>query len=331
MGWDIAGHDWAVTLLKQHIASDQVRHAYLFSGPAGIGRRTLALRFAMAVNCPDTSADLEPCGKCRICRQFERMEHPDLTVINIEEDSQSIKVDQVRELQRALSLTPIEAKYRVALFVNFQNATESAQNALLKTLEEAPSRAILLVTVDSVDHLLPTIVSRCEILRMRTMPIDKLTQYLVESTSSTEPASAILASVTGGRVGEALTLIAEPEKEKQRTDWLETLMEMLKADRVEQLKYVEKQFRYDRDRLQQAIQVWLTFWRDVLVYALQGDDATLIHVDHKPQIKALNTWLTETEIRNQIHALNEAAEKVEANANTQLLAEVLLLGLPKDN
>jgi DNA polymerase-3 subunit delta' len=330
MGWELAGHDWAVTLLKQHMASDQVRHAYLFSGSAGIGRRTLALRFAKAVNCPDVSDDLEPCGKCRICRQFERMEHPDLTVIDIEEDSQSIKVDQVRELQRTLSLTPIEAKYRVALLLNFQNATESAQNALLKTLEEAPSRAILLVTVDSVDHLLPTIVSRCEILRMRTMPVEMLKQYLIGIYPSKEAEAAIFASVSGGRVGEALTLIAEPEKAKQRTDWIDLLLEMVEADRVDRFKYVEKQFRYDRERLHQALQVWLTFWRDVLVYALQGDAAKLIHVDYKPQIVELNTWITETEIRGQINALTDAEEKLESNANTQLLAEVLLLGLPSD-
>lgn len=330
MDWNLVGHDWAVKMLKQHIEAGQARHAYLFAGPMGIGRRSLALRFAQALNCSNVDANLEPCGECRICRQFERMQHPDMSVVDVAEDSQSIKVDQVRELQRTLSLTPIEAKYRIALLLNFQNATESAQNALLKTLEEAPSRVILLMTVDSVDHLLPTIISRCEILRMRTMPVEDLETHLGEHFPVSEEEAKVFANASGGRIGEAISLIAEPEKAQQRKNWIDALLEMMPADRVERMKYAEKNFRYGRDMLKQAIQVWLTFWRDVLMVALEGSSAKLIHVDYLEAINELNTWLTVTEIREQINAITEYQVKLDANANVQLLAEVLLLGIPRD-
>ena len=330
MDWNLVGHDWAVKMLKQHITEGQVRHAYLFAGPIGIGRRTLALRFAQAVNCTNVDENHEPCGECRICRQFERMQHPDMTVVQSEDGSSSIKVEQIRDLQRTLSLTPIEAQYRVALLLNFQEATESAQNALLKTLEEAPSRVILLMTADSVDHLLPTIISRCEILRMRTMPAVQLKSYLAQSYPVSDAEAEVFASVSGGRIGEAVSLIAEPEKAQRRKQWIEALIELLTADRVDRMKYAEKHFRYGRDTLQEAIQVWLTFWRDVLMFALEGESANLIHVDYREQIETLNTWLIEREILQQITALNDYQVKLEANANVQLLAEVMLLGLPKD-
>lgn len=330
MGWNVVGHDWAVNMLKQHITKEKVRHAYLFAGPDGIGRRTLALRFAKALNCQHTDDLLNPCGECRICRQFERMQHPDLSVVEVIDDSQSIKVDQIRELQRTLSLTPIEGKYRVALLLDFQLATESAQNALLKTLEEAPAHAILLVTVDAVSHLLPTIISRCEILRMRQMPLETLAEYLVAGYPVNEEEALLFSSVSGGRIGEAISLIAEPEKAQQRKKWIEALIELLHADRVERMKYAEKTFRYHRDVLRQALQVWLTFWRDVLMMMLEGDTADMIHVDYREQIRDMNTWLTEREIRNQLSAMTDYQQKLEANANVQLLAEVVILGLPHD-
>lgn len=330
MNWHLVGHDWAVRMLKQHIESDQVRHAYLFAGPDGVGRRSLALRFAQAINCQSVNEYFEPCGVCRICRQFERMQHPDMTVIDVGDDSQSIKVDQIRELQHTLSLTPIEARYRVAVLLDFQQATESAQNALLKTLEEAPSRAILLVTVDSVDHLLPTIISRCEILRLRQMPTDDLMHHLASHFPVNEEEAAIFANVSGGRIGEAISLIAEPEKAHQRKKWVDTVLEMINADRIKRMQFADKNFRFSREVLAAALQVWLTFWRDVLMYALEGENAQLIHIDYKEQIAELNTWLTESEIREQLALLNDYQTQLEANANVQLLAEVILLGLPRD-
>lgn len=167
MNWSIYGHEWAADLLGNHITHDAVRHAYLFCGPPGIGRRTLALKFVQALNCLQPPSPGEACGSCRMCQQTAREQQPDLHIIRIEEDASNIKVEQIRDLQRVLALSPYQARYRVALLLGFEKATPGAQNALLKTLEEAPEKAILLLTADSPDNLLPTIVSRCELLRLR--------------------------------------------------------------------------------------------------------------------------------------------------------------------
>ncbi len=140
MDWGILGHDWAVELLQGHITQGLTRQAYLITGPRGVGRRTLALRFAQALNCTQPIALGIPCRKCRACTQIERMLHPDLAVVQAEQVGGSLKVDQIRELQRSLSLAPYEARYRIAVLLRFEEANPNAANALLKTLEEPPRR-----------------------------------------------------------------------------------------------------------------------------------------------------------------------------------------------
>src|SRR5574342_647685 len=138
MPWDLLGHEWAARLLTEHIAGGRLRHAYLFTGPRGVGRRTLALRLAQAVNCLQPPAPGVPCGACSACVRMERMQHPDLAVIQAETEGGVLKVEGVRDLQHSLSLAPYEARYRIALLLRFEEANPSAANALLKTLEEPP-------------------------------------------------------------------------------------------------------------------------------------------------------------------------------------------------
>ena len=180
MSWNLIGHDWAAKILKQHLKKGDLHHAYLFTGAPGVGRRSLALEFAQAINCTQPPSPGEACGTCSICKQIARMQQADLHIIAPEIEGGMIKVDQIRELQRSLILSPYEAKYRIALLLNFHRANANAQNALLKTLEEAPRKVILLLTADSAESLLPTISSRCEILRLRPTGIDSLAAALEE-------------------------------------------------------------------------------------------------------------------------------------------------------
>ena len=200
--WNLLGHEWAVEMLKQHLSRDSVRHAYLFSGPPGIGRRTLALRFAQALNCPNPVAPGEPCGKCKTCQQIERMQYADLAVIQAEKEGGTLKVEQIRAVRQSLVLKPYQGKYRVALFLRFQEANPNAANALLKTLEEAPAHVILILTADTAEQLLPTVVSRCEVLRLRPLPMDVVETYL-KTHGADESTARLLAHVSGGRPGYA--------------------------------------------------------------------------------------------------------------------------------
>ncbi|MBN2047130.1 MAG: DNA polymerase III subunit delta' [Anaerolineaceae bacterium] len=333
MDWNVFGHDWAVRMLQQHLDQGNMRHAYLLTGPDGVGRRTLALRFAQAMNCLSPLVDGGPCGECRICRQTIHMQHPDLSILESGEDSRSIKVEQIRELQHMLSLTPFEAKYRVGLLLNFEEATESAQNALLKTLEEAPARVVLIITADVLENLLPTIVSRCEILRLRPMNVDVLADLLREEFQYPAAESRILAHVSGGRLGTALNFHQEPRLLERRKQWLDDLISHFGSNLVERFQYAEKHFHardlnIDRANLADACEVWLSFWRDVLVRA-EGTQFSVLNLDYEAAIDQVVEQVGPMTAREQVSNLLEALGRIEANVNVWMLAEVLLMDLPR--
>jgi DNA polymerase III subunit delta' len=327
--WNLLGHEWAVEMLKQHITRDSVRHAYLFTGPPGLGRRSLALRFAQALDCPNPYAPGEACGKCKTCQQIERMQYPDLAVIQAEKEGGTMKVEQIRTVRQSLSLKPYQGKYRLALFLRFQEANANAANALLKTLEEAPAHVILLLTADTAEQLLPTITSRCEILRLRPLSVEVVASYLLEHGSEAETAN-LLAHISGGRPGYALRLLADEEALDFRQRRLAEMQDLLKSNRRERFAYAEKltNRRYEaKERFRETILLWLSFWRDVLLRTA-GSETPLTNVDYSEAVEALANRLTMNDARNLVSDAEQAIDKLERNVNARLLAEVTLLDWP---
>ena len=337
MSYDALGHEWAARLLRGHIANDKVRHAYLFAGPSGVGKRTLALQFAAALNCVQPPAPGVPCGECRMCLQTARMQHTDLTVLRPETPGAEIKIDAVRELTRSLALSPYESRWRIALLLDFHNANANAQNALLKTLEEAPPKAILLLTAESCEQLLPTIVSRCEVLLLRPLPLSRLQEELTARWQIPPQQAEVYAHLASGRVGTALGYHQQDERRQLRRQALEDLIALLPASRVQRFAFADKMTNLqnktaeERDRIRQRLREtlghWLAWWRDVLV-AQNGGGAPLINQDHAQQISAAAASLPRGCGLKLTHALQQVLEDMDANLNLRLLLEVLMLDLP---
>lgn len=324
--WNLIGHEWAVDMLKKHVIHGTTRHAYLLAGPPGLGRRTMALRFAQALNCQTPTGEGIPCGVCRDCKQIEAMQHPDLTITQADTEGGTMKVDQIRDARRTLTLKPYMGKYRVALFLRFQETNDSAANALLKTLEEAPSYAVLVLTADNPEQLLPTIVSRCEVLRLRPLKIDQV-QMALEEKGFEANQSRVIAHISGGRFGRALHLLERPAMLVERDERLNDLQSLIASSRVEKFAYADKLSK-DKDSMRQVILIWLSYWRDVMLRAA-GADAPLVNVDRNLEIEDIASRMDLSSARSMVNGLESTLEKMDKNVNTKLLAEVLVLDLPK--
>jgi len=327
MNWNIIGHEWAVQLLKQHVVNGTHRHAYLITGPESVGRRTLALRFAQALNCTQPLEPGEPCLDCPNCGRIERLVHPDLTVVQAERIGARIKVDQIRDLQRGLALSPYDAKYRTAILLRFEEANPQASNALLKTLEEPPSQVIILLTAESADRLLPTIVSRCEILRLRPLSIPILEQGIRSNWNIPPGEATQLAHLSGGRPGYTFRLYQEPERLSQRNTWLDDLQNLLSANRVERFQYAEILAK-DAEKLIEALKVWLSFWRDVMLRAGHSS-AQITNIDRQESIDKLAQILELNEAHNIVASVERVFDQLDHNVNPRLALEVFMLDLPR--
>jgi len=329
--WGLVGHEWAVALLQRAVARGDVSHAYLFTGLPGVGKTTLARALATALLCQGQGE--RPCGECRSCHLVASGNHPDLHIVASERPGARLKIDQVRELQRQLALTPNEGRWRVAILHRFEEATTSAANALLKTLEEPPPYVVLVVLSSDADRLLPTIVSRCQQMPLRPLPVALVAQALAERWGAEPEQAELLAHLSGGRLGWAVRTISDKQALKRRAKRLDALDQLISASIVERFRYAEKLAR-DPVATRETLDLWIGWWRDVMLLAAEVD-APLTNVDCQRRgavIAPLRDHARRFGVERSaamVEALRSAADRLKRNANARLTLEVLMLDLPR--
>ena len=330
MEWDYVGNEWAVNMLRQQVVHGSTRHAYILAGPDGLGKRTLAIRFIQALNCTKAEGNGNPCMECRSCRQIEAMQYSDLQVVEKLEDKSEIRKEQVDEVNRFLSLSPYELKSKVSVLIDFQSASTEAQNALLKTLEEAPGNSMIIITVDSVDNLLPTTVSRCEVLTLRPLPAREVAFALASRLNVEGQLAELLGHISGGRFGYARLLAEEPDLLEQRTAWLDEWVELFGMTRVQRFKYIENklsrrvELKKQREMLGGMIECWASFVRDILL-ATNTASAGPMNIDRKEDIARLAARLGSANSVRIIRSLEQASNRIDRYYNPRLVMEMLML------
>ncbi len=308
MDWGVIGHGWAVDLLVRQQERGALHHAYLVTGPAGVGRRSLAAALAQSILCLAPPAPGEWCGECRACRQVPAGTYPDLHVVERPDDKKGIGIEQIRELQHSLALTPVDGRARVAVLFEFEGASEGAANALLKTLEEPSPRVYLVLTASDAEDVPPTIASRCEVLALRPVADGEIAAALEHVGASAQEAQD-LAGLSGGRPKLAMELLADPGKRERRSSHSAALEDAMRLDLAGRFVLAEK-WANDED-LNERLSTWLVIWGEVARSAVGKDAAR----DRRSA-------------RHAIRAVAGTLEALRRNANVRLALEILMLDLP---
>jgi len=318
---DILGHPKAVSILQNALRNDRLAHAYLFHGMDGIGKRTLALTFAKALNCSQGAFD--SCDSCLSCLKTDHKNHPDVEMV--EAQGAFIRIDAVKDLQERMKFRPMEGRKRVAILKNADRLNNAAANALLKTLEE-PSASNLLILVTARPYQLPlTILSRCQQIRFNPLPQDTIAQLLKERFSLETSQALLLAAASGGSMGKALDL----NRESFLTLKSEVLDYLAKSDSHQSLQRLSF-LRFlidDKKDILDKLEILKTFFRDVLFCRETGQINGLLHQDRLELITAMARKWSPEEILMNIRTVEQTARLLEQNTNKSLTLEVMMFRL----
>lgn len=342
--WGIVGHAWAVAFLRTSLANGRASHAYLISGPAQIGKALLALRLAQALNC-EVGSGVDPCGECRACKRIERGNYPDVRISGMAVQGRGLKpedaakqrdlrIDTVREWQADVNLKPYEGRRRVFIMHDAEKLNEAAANAMLKTLEEPPPYATLILVANTSGELLPTIVSRCQPLKLRPVPRTEIEAALRTRLNLAADDAALLAAWSGGRYGWAVRMVATPDDLAAQQEQLEGLIGLTALGRGAAFRWAEERAKEYRGGEQAmvfaALALWQSWWRDVML-AAAGCADTVTHIDQRDELARLAQRYDVADVRDFIARLDTAAQQLRENVNPQLALEGALLHMPKLN
>lgn len=333
--WHIVGQTRAVSLLQRALETESLAHAYLFIGPAHVGKMTLAVNLAQVLNC---EAAERPCGNCSSCKRIASSSHADVQIIGLTQNANSseakiraeIGIEQIRQMQHAASLPPFEGSYKVFIIDSAEFMSNEAANCLLKTLEEPVGRVvIILLTV--CDSLLPsTVVSRCQRLELHPLTAAEI-EFSLDSRWGIEPGRAkLLARLSHGCLGWALSAAFDDSLLRQREEEIGKLLGIITADyeeRFAQVAQLAVKFVQNRERVYEVLDLWLDYWRDLLLVKMDCSNI-IINIDRLTTLVEMSQNYKLSQIKAFIDSIRAAGEQLRQNTNPRLVLEVLMLDMP---
>ena len=333
--WQVYGQEHLTRQLAAGLLTGRLAHAYLLVGPPHVGKMTLAVNIAQAVNCPQRDSGA-PCGECSQCQRIARGVHPDVQVIGIgrgEEDGparRDIRIDQVREIEGFLNLSAYEGAGKVVIIDGAELMNAAAANALLKTLEEPPAGTVLLLLTANEDALLSTIRSRCRALYLKPLARAELERRLVSDYAAAPELAARLARLSRGCLGQAVNALRDGEMLEQRDAELERLQEVCSGGLDARFDYAAElatRFNREREETKELLYLWLGWWRDLLLVK-EAAEEYVHNADCLTPLRLQAGGLSTAQVAGFIRRLNGTLAALDGNANARLALENLMLNLP---
>ncbi len=341
----LIGHADAIALLRRSLEHGRVSHAYLITGARGLGRRTLALELAKALNCLAAPAD-RPCGTCRQCRLIDRGVHPDVRLVKRAPDRKSILLrapsggtaprdfsDNVEFIQSDAQLRPADGRKKVYVIVNAEDLQPEAANRLLKTLEEPTSYVHFALTATDRGAVLPTIVSRCQEIPLRPVPRDEMETALVDRGILDRARARSLAALAGGRPGWAIAAAQDAGVFEVHQADVRDLSDALGARRLDRLvlaRSLAERWSSQPDGVRTTLRTWLAWWRNVLLTQIGLDDRVGYASDaDATRIRSAAASISAQDARTALGRVQRALADLDANVNARLTLDLLLLKLPE--
>ena len=324
---DIIGQEQIKEHLRGAISANKVSHAYIINGERSSGKEFIARVFAMALQCE--KGEVEPCGECHSCKQALSNNQPDIIYVSHEKPN-TISVEDIRtQINGDIDVKPYSSPRKIYIMNEGEKMTVQAQNALLKTLEEPPEYAVILILTTQVEALLPTILSRCVVLNMKPVSDALVKKYLMEELAVPDYKANICVAFARGNIGKAKLLASSEEFEKVKDEAI-TLVKYINDMEINEIvKAIKKisEYKFDVNDYLDILSVW---YRDVLLFKATKDVNSLIFKEEIQQIMRVSDRSTYEGIETIVGALQQAKRRLEANVNFDLTMELLLLTI-KEN
>lgn len=316
----IIGQSLLIDQLKTMLSSGRIAHSYIFTGPAGVGKKAISNIFAKALVCQKNRQ--EPCDICQSCRQFESGNHPD--IFRVVSDKKTIGVDIIRDMESDIKVKPFQGNRKIYIIDKADTMTPQAQNALLKTLEEPPGYAVILLLADNISSLLPTVLSRCQRIKIPRLSPLHIASIIENRLGIPREQALVFAKLSEGLPGKALELAGSQEYQQLREDVLRLIEKLANANVLEAMEYV-RFFEERKDRLDDVLDLLELWLRDILVYSENGDSGLLINMDKISLLKSLSKTFTTKAIRDMIENVENTRKMLRFHANFQMAIENMLV------
>lgn len=324
---EIVGHEQIIEHLKNAITMDKVSHAYIFNGPEYSGKMMLAETFAMALQCEEHNPD--GCMNCHSCKQAADRNQPDIIYVSHEKPN-TISVDDIRQqLNNDIVIKPYSSKYKIYIVDEAEKMNPQAQNALLKTIEEPPAYAVIMLLTTNADSFLQTILSRCITLNLKSVKDETIRKHLMSHYQIPDYQADICTAFAQGNVGKAIQLASSDDFNQLKAAALQLLKRLEDIDLYE-LGAAIKQIGEFKLKVQDYFDLMMIWYRDILYFKATNDVNKLIFKDEVYDIKKQAATHSYQGIEAIIEALQKAKVRLNANVNFDLVIELLLLTI-KEN